>query len=263
MISPTLKKIVEEELSGADIATKIQLVSSGRNDETISQRPIRLPVKETWRKTFSRTKEEIERYNVFQQKLANRGNSYHYEYGGNNVFELAIVPYKGSIPNGYVEIPHEIFSRYPAGKQEQIIFGEDGIVFREVSDIRPTYGIMVDNKTVLGELSGGSRHLIARPYEAILRSSIKAILSEPNDFLYNQYSSKYDCNDHIFSVVTFVPRSHLTLDDWWQENHRDFEKSYLPKMSDWNDVPLIYATILRPELERQGYVCSQEKDIRV
>ena len=46
MISPTLKKIVEEELSGADIATKIQLVSSGRNDETISQRPIRLPVKE-------------------------------------------------------------------------------------------------------------------------------------------------------------------------------------------------------------------------
>ena len=30
-------------------------------------------------------------------------------------------------------------------------------------------------------------------------------------------------------------------------------------MSDWDDTPLIYANILKPELEKQGYTCEVTK----
>ncbi len=258
MISPTLKRIVEEELQGADIATKLQRVSSGRIDEALQQRPLRLPIKEMWRKTFPRAKEEIERYNADQRRLAIRGNSYHYEHSGSNILELAIVPYKGSIPDGYIEVPEETFAPH-SNDQQQIILGEEGIIFREALDMRPRYGIRAHNQTVLVSMMNDSRHLISRPYEGILKSTISSFLKEPNDFLHDWWSSKYKDDDHFFPIVALVPETHLSLESWWQENKRDFEHSHLSEMSDWSDVPLIYASILRPELERQGYTCEARK----
>jgi len=260
MTSKTLKKIVEEDLHGADVSTKIHRISSGRIDDALSQRPLKLPIREIWKKTFARTKEEIERHNSQQRRFATRGNSYHYEYGGDNVVEVAIVPYEGNIPNAYIKIPGEVFSRYSGSDaQEQIVLGEEGILFREVRDSGPNGGIRAENKTLLGEMTGDGRHLIAKPYEAILRNTVRAFLNEPNDFLHDQYSPEHEDNDNVFSIVALVPKSHLSLENWWKENHRDFERSCLPKMSDWADVPLIHATILKPELERQGYILKKRE----
>lgn len=258
MISPTLKKIVEEELKGADIATKIQRVSSGRIDSTMLQRPLELPIKEVWRKTFPRTKEEIKRYNGEEERSARRGSSYRYEYGGNNIVDVAIIPYEESIPNGYIKIPEGIFSQH-SNDQQQIVLGEEGIVFRELQDFRPNGKINALNQTVLGEISGESRYTLSRAYESILKSTIRDFLIEPNDFLHDWWSPKYGDEDHYFPIVALVPESHLSLDKWWDENEKYFRGSFCPNKSDQEDTPLIYATILKPELERQGYVRDTNK----
>ena len=253
MISSTLNKIIEEELKGADLATKITRVSSGNVDEAMQQKPLKLPIKEVWRKTFPRTKEEIESYNKGQEWFAHRNRSYRYEYRGDNIVDLAIVPYEGGIPNGYVQIPEGIFSPH-SNDQQQIILGEEGIIFRELQDFRPNGKIRALNQTVLGEISGDDRYAISKSYKAILKSTIRDILQEPNDFLHDWWSSKYKEDDHYFPIVALVPETHLSLDKWWKENERHYRNSFCPNKSDWNDVPLIYATILRPELEKQGYV---------
>ncbi|MBM3232953.1 hypothetical protein FJZ18_02175 [Candidatus Pacearchaeota archaeon] len=258
MISPTLKKIVEEELKGADIATKIARVSSDYIDEAIQQNPLRLPVKEVWRKTFPRTKEEIEEYNLEQKWFAIRNQSYRYEHGGNNILELAIVPYEGSIPNGQIQIPHDIFAPHPRG-QMQMVLGEEGIIFRELQDLRPFGKIRALNQTVLGRMVNLSTSSLSRSYEGILKSVLKDFFREPNNFMHDFWSSKYNDDDHYFPIVALVPENHLSLDNWWNKNERQFIGSAYSKKEDWNHKPLIYATILRPELEKQGYVIEARK----
>jgi hypothetical protein len=108
-------------------------------------------------------------------------------------------------------------------------------------------------------MTNRSRYTLSRPYEGILKSLIRDFFREPNDFLHDRWSSKYKRDDHYFPILALIPQTHLSLDNWWKENERHFKNSFCPDKGDWNNVPLIYATLLRPELERQGYILEERK----
>ena len=152
-----------------------------------------------------------------------------------------------------------MFSTYEYSHQQvQVVLGDEGIIFRELDNFG-VGKIRATNKMILGEICGRKNGIISNPYGAILKSTMNSLLSEPNDFLYLQYSSKFERPNHVFSVVTLIPESHLSLDNWWNENERHFRKGSCPNKEDWADTPLIYATILKPELERQGYILEARK----
>ena len=259
MRSKTLNKIITEEIEDMDFFERIQKMSLKRHDNNMEKKLLRMPLLEIWEKSFPRSKEEIQRYNKLQEKKGPL-NKPKYAYDGYNFVKLGIVLYDGNIPNGCIKLPEEYYETFKQfdigdGVQPQIILGEEGIIFRyaelpyECMEENPR----AENKFILGNLSPSSKKfIIGRSYETVLKNTIRSFLDEPNDFSENHFShTTRGTDNHAFHYLVFVPKSHLSFDNWWKENGYDIEK--FSEKNCFLETPLIYETILKKELEKANY----------